>query len=323
MSCNAHHFLLALLSVQALGVGSLRIFERQAQDHPPTEHALVIAADPSLKKEMKVTLRSVIKNRETEFSIYVFALHEHAKDFKDFTNVDGTPVTVKYFSREDVDPYINKAWKAPKGSKKEHVPTEKPQLDRTEYSPSLDNPYNYVRYIMAAQLPKHKGIAWMDTDMIATVDIMKDMDKFLKSNKTIGAHPRMSNAFTKHAVDAIQKKTQLSIQKPPYFNAGFLYLSSTEYKDKIPQIQKLVALNNEHKWYVHFGSQPPLNLLFGGEKLFHITSFEHKDGLGHKPVKGLDKIKGVLHWNGEHKAWKSDGLNKEQWERYNEKSLFR
>jgi lipopolysaccharide biosynthesis glycosyltransferase len=263
-------------------------------------YAVVYSADSDEINAIVASMRSVIRHTKASFDLYLFIEHEEKEQFENLTQVDGVQVNKKYFSRLDVDPYINKA------------------LTRGA-SANLDIPHNYVRYIMAEQIPEANGMVWMDADTIATANIMTDMEKFLRSKRVVGAFPREHlEAPGIGQLRDIASITNLPIQvKPPYFNAGFMYFSGHRYREGHVALlfQQLVAANNEHKWWTGHGSQPPLNLLLGGKQFFQIRGIKYFNGMGFKKHMATFQ-EGLYHWNGIHKPWLEHGWYKDLWERY-------
>jgi len=309
MNCLAGRILLPLLAmaVSLEFADGLRLEEasRQVSATEVIPYAVVYSANFDLIHALVASMRSVVRHTKANLNLYLFVENGEKQQFESLTQVDGVQINKKYFSRSDVDAYINKAFVPPNEGKG---------------SPNLDIPHNYVRYIMAEQIPEADGMVWVDADTVATADIMTNMAEFLQSKKTVGAFPRQEKIFgtnSKKKLNEIASTTNLAIQKKPYFNAGFMYFSAGRYRESgvSKHLQQLIAENNKHKWWVTTGSQPPLNLLFGGEQLFQIKGIEYFDGMGYKKSMSTSRP-GFYHWNGPHKPWKQNGYYKDLWERY-------
>lgn len=306
MNPVASHILFALLAmaVSVEFADGLRLSQasRQVRTTQVIPYAVVYSADYAQINAIVASIRSVVRHTKAPLNLYLFVAHEEKQQFENFTQVDGVQINKEYYSQSDVDPYINKAFTFTDGA-----------------SPNLDIPQNYVRYIMAERISGAEGMVWMDADTIATADIMTDMVEFLRSGKVIGAFPQefLAGPGIEQFHD-IANTTNLPIQgKPPYFNAGFMYISAIKYRENHVSkfLQQLIAANNEHKWWTALGSQPPLNLLMGGEQFFQIRSIKYFGGMGYKHHMHTSQ-KGLYHWNGPHKPWLADGLYKDLWEQY-------
>ena len=75
----------------------------------------------------------------------------------------------------------------------------------------------------------------------------------------------------------------------------------------------ITKVNNELSLWTGFGSQPALNLLLGGRKLFQLPKDTMQLNLGYRNISKLKKSIYFLHWNGGHKPWLENGFNKHLW----------
>lgn len=302
MCCIPRHTLLALLAAAVsvkfadglrLPHSNLQVSTEQGTRSHERPYSLVYSVSADQVDAVSAAMRSVIRHTKADVNVYLFILEEDKPQFEKLEKVDGVQINKIYFTKSDVDPYVNKAYKG--GS-------------------HLDDPHNYVRYIMADKIPEADGMVWMDGDMIATQDIMVDMPEFLQSAKAVGAFRR--DWLGVENLSAITAATHLPIQeKGPYFNAGFAYFSAPKFREHSDSLRKIVAANNKHEWWTQLGSQPPLNLLFGGQQLFQLHGIHYVDGLGWREEVDTSQ-EGLFHWNGPKKPWKEDGQFKDIYEAY-------
>ena len=227
------------------------------------------------------------------------------------------------FDQKDVDLYINHQYKysAKKGN--------------------LTSAHNYVRYILFKRLPDVDHCLWIDADIAMYKDVIDFiMEKtrttseknLLKSSRNehqreyglpgksfrtgyvLGAFPRSQNLFDKSVYSRL-KKLKFNVQEMPHFNAGFLIMNLDLWRrnniDK--EMISIIKANNELSLWTGFGSQPPLNLLLGGKKLFRLPVKAMQLNLGYQNITNPNENVYFLHWNGEHKPWKQKGFNKHLW----------
>lgn len=297
------HTLLALLAAAVsvemadglrLPTSNLQVSTKQGTQSRP--YSLVSSVSADQVEAAAASMRSVIRHTKADVNLYLFILDNSTdrRKFEKLEKVEGVQINKIYFTKSDVDPYINKAYIDDDGI-------------------HLNDPHNYVRYIMADMIPEADGMVWMDGDMIATQDIMVDMPEFLQSGKVVGAFKRSYLGVGN--LSAIKKATGLTIQeKGPYFNAGFAYFSAPKFREHSDSLRKLIAANNNNEWWTKLGSQPPLNLLFGGEQFFKLHRIHYVDGLGWKKDLNMNEMKntkGLFHWNGPKKPWLQNGQYKD------------
>ena len=181
---------------------------------------------------------------------------------------------------------------------------------------SLQTPANFVRFVAADLFPALSKVIWLDADTIVKCDIVRLFRSALTTGKyAIAAVPRDG----KYAGILPNHATQIKTS----FNAGVAVISLAEWR-RLGLTSQILnwAQQNRVKQIYHFGSQPPLALAVG-EHFEHIDKKWNVGGLGWKPHQSTEwkTVHGnggslppdhcILHWNGDHKHWHDDGLNKD------------
>ena len=227
------------------------------------------------------------------------------------------------FNLSEVDSYINKQFK---------YSTKKG---------NLKSAHNYIRYILFERLPDVDYCLWIDADIAMNKDVvdfvtektrtanelkkLKDSKmenqkeyglpgKTFRENYILGAFPRSLNVFNDSVYSRLQK-LKIKVQGLPHFNAGFLLMNldlwRKRYIDK--DMLLITKVNNELSLWTGFGSQPALNLLLGGKKLFQLPKDTIELNLGYHSISKPKESIYFLHWNGKHKPWLENGFNKHLW----------
>jgi len=194
---------------------------------------------------------------------------------------------------------------------------------------AIDTPENFARFYMHLILER-AVVIYLDADTIVQADLAELRKQLLASGKTIGFVSRE----TEVKMDKFLKKPKgcsaqlgaswkklITLQA---YNVGVFAVNLQRWRDQhvAERVEELVTQHNRCGGQLWVGgSQPPLLLAFlnlkqGEEKDYIVFPAEWNYGdLGwRKNIAGLKlQSKKVLHWNGNRKPWKSDGLYKEMW----------
>jgi len=214
--------------------------------------------------------------------------------FQDYIQDMGAVLEVHKYSLSDVKPFINMKFK--------------------KQGYDLATPSNYVRFIISDKLPNADLCLWIDADTIVQGDIvpfMNDRDP----TKAVSAFVRDKADIDENVrAKLVSRGVDLS-PKEPTFNAGIVVINlklwrETNASDALAEICKI---NDELSLWTDFGSQPPLQLLFSGDRFEHLSSTLYANGLGYIKDYELSEEAMFLHWNGKYKPWLENGLNSKYW----------
>lgn len=185
----------------------------------------------------------------------------------------------------------------------------------------LKSPANYVRFILANKLPDVDACWWIDADVIVQGDLVK-YSKKIHLDKLVAAFPRGSTYLDQNVYSTLEKEGLKLSSRNRGFNAGIIYLNLALWRENNVDdtIRKICALNLKHSLWTTFGSQPPLQLIAGGDDFVALSGIDYVDGLGWRDLMRFNvripQNSMFLHWNGERKPWLSNGLYKEWWDKY-------
>ena len=157
-----------------------------------------------------------------------------------------------------------------------------------------------MRFILVKRLP-YDFCLWMDADTIVEGDIvtfMKERDTtkavagFVRTKVNIKSKPR--------------KKLEsfgIDLSPPlPTFNAGIMVFNLRLWRDTnaYDRLAEIACLNNVLELWTSFGSQPPLQMLFSGDRFEPLSDelCEHDMG-GKKDPRRYNTTNPIfLHWKG-------------------------
>ena len=232
-------------------------------------------------------------------------------------------IRLHQFNPNEVDSYINK------------------QFEYSSAKGNLKSAHNYIRYILFERLKDVDYCLWIDADIAMNKDVvdfvtektrtdaerkmLKDSKieyqkeyglpgKTFRKNYVLGAYPIHLNVFDKSVYSRLSK-LNFDVQGLPHFNAGFLLMNLDLWRKRnvARDMLSITKVNNDLSLWTGFGSQPALNLLLGGKKLFQLKPNTMQGGLGVRNITKLRESDYFLHWNGEHKPWLKKGFNKHLW----------
>uniref|UniRef100_A0A7S1ZWJ3 Hexosyltransferase n=1 Tax=Trieres chinensis TaxID=1514140 RepID=A0A7S1ZWJ3_TRICV len=188
-----------------------------------------------------------------------------------------------------------------------------PSGERNSRSDAINtDPANYVRFVMDSLLPDVEKVMWIDADTLVLCDVVHLLREALsKSKQVVAAVPTNKRplGLSGHARKEFSYITNS-------FNAGVYVAHLKRWKEQhlTDEVRKLTLRNQKDHLY-KFGSQPPLNLVVGGD-------FEHipqswNVGLEHLKSRNATAVLEnacVVHFKGGPKPWEEGGINQDIWE---------
>jgi lipopolysaccharide biosynthesis glycosyltransferase len=147
-----------------------------------------------------------------------------------------------------------------------------------------------------------------------------------KSDKVFSAFPRNDQTVTPHAFTKLEE-LGIDVAKPnPSFNAGLVVINLDSWRRQniSDQVQVINKYNGVYRLWDGYGSQPPLLILFGGDRFEQLDSELFLNNIAYR--KNIEKEQlcraMFLHWNGDKKPWENcDGKNNchnwDIWNAYN------
>ena len=158
----------------------------------------------------------------------------------------------------------------------------------------------------------------MDADTIVEGDIvtfMKERDTtkavagFVRTKVNIKSKPR--------------KKLEsfgIDLSPPlPTFNAGIMVFNLRLWRDTnaYDRLAEIACLNNVLELWTSFGSQPPLQMLFSGDRFEPLSDELCQHDMGKEDPRRRNTTNRIfLHWKGSYKPWLSTGRNTQYWTKY-------
>jgi len=191
----------------------------------------------------------------------------------------------------------------------------------------LSNSFNFARFFLADILPHLDRVIWMDCDVVITNAMDRIWEQSKRSSTLVSAftEPVRFGRFYLQEVLLQQlmrerfEGVELDMDADS-FNDGVIVINLKHWRDSRVG-EALLWLMDRHStsqtglW--KYGTQPIMMLLgtaYGWERL---PSSHCYGDLGFRVAEPHRVAEAVfLHFNGENKPWKQDGINKHLWEPY-------
>jgi lipopolysaccharide biosynthesis glycosyltransferase len=191
----------------------------------------------------------------------------------------------------------------------------------------LSNSFNFARFFLADILPDLDRVIWMDCDVVITNRMDSIWEQSKRSNALVSAFMEpvrfgrfyLQEVLLQHLMKERFEGVQLDMEADS-FNDGVIVINLKRWRDSRVR-EALLWLMGQHGssqtglW--KYGTQPIMMLLgtaYGWERL---PSSHCYGDLGFKIAEPQRVEEAVfLHFNGENKPWKENGINKHLWEPY-------
>jgi lipopolysaccharide biosynthesis glycosyltransferase len=260
---------------------------------------------------MMTSMNSVLLNTKYphKLALHAFSMTDPSDDVKSKAmrmRKHGATVCFHKFSYDDVASYINTVL--------------------VERKARLKAPENYVRFILPERLPYARFCMWMDIDIITMVDIVEFMEHHSRSEAAVGGYvKRRKSKKILPVADEYRKRGFNVTGQDDTFNAGVLHMNLDRWrKDSIGACIKQINLINEREnLYNTYGSQMPLNILFGGARFHRLGPIdEYATEIGSAFGRSYSKeelsVIKFMHWSGDNKPWLSSrhAFHADIWEKY-------
>jgi lipopolysaccharide biosynthesis glycosyltransferase len=182
-------------------------------------------------------------------------------------------------------------------------------------------PSNYVRYLLPDRLPRDVNwVLWLDSDTIVNRDIVPWL-RLRNDSLALAALPRRSLQIKwKMVIQKLKARgLVLAERRRPSFNAGVIVMNIRLWRINgiVKKVVKICKANENLNLWPEYGSQPPLLLLFSGDRFEKLGPDTITNNLGFEENVTIKNSSIILHWNGAHKPWNEDGYYREHWIKYN------
>lgn len=191
----------------------------------------------------------------------------------------------------------------------------------------LANSFNFARFFLADILPHLDRVIWMDIDVIITNGMDAVWERSKRSSTLVSAFTEperfgrfyLQEALLRQLLEERFEGLQLDMEGDS-FNDGVIVINLKRWRDSGVR-EALLWLMERHGssqlglW--KYGTQPIMMLLgsaYGWERLPSSHSYGDLGFRIAEPHRVDEAI--FLHFSGEKKPWKQDGINKHLWEPY-------
>jgi len=193
----------------------------------------------------------------------------------------------------------------------------------------LKNVLNFARFFLSDILPDLSHVIWLDTDVVVTKSMGDVWSTILASDANSLMSAFVEDVrFGRFYLDPRRILKLMAL----HFHADNIDLEGVSFNDGVLGVNlekwRTLQVGSDLEWLMmqhhaaqpglwKYGTQPIMMLLGVAYGWQQLDSKRYCGDLGFKNVpveKWTDAT--FLHFDGEKKPWRSDGLNKELWERY-------
>jgi len=191
----------------------------------------------------------------------------------------------------------------------------------------LSNSFNFARFFLSDILPGLDRVIWMDCDVIVTNPMDNLWAQSRNSSALVAAFTEpvrfgrfyLQEDLLKRLMEERFEGVQLAMNGDS-FNDGVIVINLKRWRDsKVGEallwLMKQHGSSQQGLW--KYGTQPIMMLLGTAYGYKRLPSAECYGDLGFniaEPQRVAEAV--LLHFNGENKPWKKDGINKHLWEPY-------
>lgn len=189
----------------------------------------------------------------------------------------------------------------------------------------LSNSFNFARFFLSDILPGLDRVIWMDCDVVVTNPVGAVWEQSSKSKSLVSAFTEperfgrfyIQPDFLKKLMEDRFQGLNLAMEGDS-FNDGVIVINLKRWRESKAQ-EALLWLMAHHsssdKGLWKYGTQPIMMLLGSAYGYDRLPSSHCYGDLGFKVAEEQRVAQAIfLHFNGENKPWKKDGINKHLWQ---------
>jgi len=285
---------------------------------------VAVAADQKTIGIVRALLVSAVANSQNTF-VHIIHAQAASKDCEELVGSEFVSVARCVLWREESIMQVNSLIRVVSGQNSSACSgLEGCDLARAK---RLANSFNFARFFLSEILPDLDRVVWMDCDVVIT----KDMDTIWNDSKRSSS---LVSAFTEperfgrfylqeESLTRLMGERFSGLQldmEADSFNDGVIVINLKRWRDSKVQ-EALLWLLAQHGssetglW--KYGTQPIMMLLGTAYGYDRLASAHCYGDLGFRVAEPQRVAEAVfLHFNGEKKPWKKDGINKHLWEPY-------
>jgi lipopolysaccharide biosynthesis glycosyltransferase len=286
---------------------------------------VAVAADRKSIGIVRALLASVVANSRNAF-VHIIHAQDSSEDCKELVSSEFSSVAHCVMWQDDSIEKVSSLIRVVSGQNSSACSgLEGCDLARAK---RLSNSFNFARFFLSDILPDLDRVIWMDCDVVITNGMDNIWEQSRRSASLVSAftEPERFGRFylQENVLKSIMEERfnglQLDMDSNDSFNDGVIVINLKRWRESGVR-EALLWLMTQHGssemglW--KYGTQPIMMLLGSAYGWDRLPSSHCYGDLGFRlaePQRVADAV--FLHFNGEKKPWKTDGINKHYWEPY-------
>lgn len=183
------------------------------------------------------------------------------------------------------------------------------------YAAYTSSVMNFARFYLEEIYPELDKFVYLDVDLIVQGDIAELLEEATLAEGDVAAVRIASFGTWEGGFDRDSVHLQIFDADAPIFNNGIYVTELSRWRPNLPKLEHWMQVHRQSMAEFVFGTQSIMNLAFY-RNLQVLASAWNVRPLGawdDIPEETLRAAK-ILHWAGERKPWKPDGLYKDYWQ---------
>jgi lipopolysaccharide biosynthesis glycosyltransferase len=182
------------------------------------------------------------------------------------------------------------------------------------YAAYTSSVMNFARFYLGEIYPELEKFAYLDVDLIVAGDLAELLEEATLAEHDLAAVRIASFGTWEGGFEKDWPCLAEFDPAAPIFNNGIYVTELSRWRRNLPELEHWMKIHRESMGELVFGTQSIMNLAF--YRNLEVISPEWNV----RPLGAWDDIPEatlragkILHWAGEQKPWKPDGLYKEYW----------
>lgn len=185
------------------------------------------------------------------------------------------------------------------------------------YAEHASSVMNFSRFYLGDIYPEIGKFVYLDADVIVQGDIAELFRVATLKHHDLAAVPFATFGTWEDGFRPDWDLLRTFDPLAPVFNCGVYVTDLAKWRRAVPELERWMRIHRQSMESCVFGTQSIMNLAFyrNVEVLspeWNVGPLGYDENLPEQALKGAN----ILHWAGQRKPWKADGLYREYWKPY-------